>query len=101
MHYPVDVTNEISRVQQWLKDEIKTTPNAEKLKVNIGREILKSLGDHPISRIRIAILSLVAADQVSDPLNLSSTDEENARWLVRDLRIGFDDEAPIVRRLGF
>lgn len=98
MNYPVDVSHDIRRVQQWLKDEIKMASSAAKLKLNIAREIQKCLGDQPASSIRVAILSLVAADLVADPFNLSSDDEENARWLARDGRLGFDDEAPITRR---
>jgi len=95
-----EVQRQAKKAQEWFEIEC---PNgggiSTKIKVSLAREIQKCLADVSDNRIKIALLSLVLADQVANPLKFSPSDIENALWLVRDMRIGFDENAPVAIKL--
>ncbi len=95
MPYQEEVSRQIEKAQEWFDIECRTSGITPKIKVSLAREIQKCLGDHPVPKVKIALLSLVLADQVADPLKFAPADIENALWLVRDMRIGFDESAPV------
>lgn len=95
MSYAEEVVRQIEKAQEWFEIECSTNQISPKIKVSLAREIQKCLGDNPTPRIKVALLSLVLADQVSNPHKFSTSDIENALWLVRDLRIGFNEDAPV------
>lgn len=95
MPYQEEVTRQVEKAQEWFEIECRTPEITPKIKVSLAREIQKCLGDSPVPRVKIALLSLVLTDQVSNPLQFSPADVENALWLVRDMRIGFDESAPV------
>jgi len=99
MSYEEEVSRQIKKAQEWFEIECRTPEITARTRVSLAREIQKCLGDHPIPRVKIALLSLVLADQVTNPLALTQADIENALWLVRDMRIGFDENAPVAVKL--
>lgn len=95
MPYHEEVNRQIEKAREWFDIECRTSGITPKIKVSLAREIQKCLGDNPVPRVKIALLSLVLADQIPNPLQLTEADIENALWLVRDMRIGFDENAPV------
>nr|WP_288356732.1 hypothetical protein [uncultured Pseudomonas sp.] len=89
------VAREIQKARAWFEIECRNGLITPKLKVSMAREIQKCINDHPTPMVKIALISLAMAGEIEDPLNLSQDDVENALWLVRDLRIGFDENAPV------
>ncbi|MFS0827579.1 hypothetical protein [Pseudomonas phoenicis] len=91
-----EIDHQVSEAEYWFKVELQTPgPLPDGLKISICREILKCGRDSNRLEIKIALLSLVLAGQVSNPLSFSATDIENALWLVRNNKFGFDPQAPI------
>lgn len=89
------IQNQVERTQSWFEIERVQDAVTPKIRVSIAREIQKCMGDNPAPRIKIALLTLVLAGEIENPLNFSKADIENALWLVRDLRIGFNEDAPV------
>ncbi len=92
MQYPEEIQDQVNKAQQWFEVECRTNDITPKIRVSVAREIQKQRGDNPVT---VALLSLVLAGEVANPKQFSVVDIENALWLVRDLRLGFDESAPI------
>ncbi|GEM_PF-2904884 len=94
-----EIDHQVSEAQYWFSVEFKSHEGlSDRLKVSICREIVKCGRGSPRLEIKIALLTLVLAGEVSNPLSFSATDIENALWLVRDSRLGFTPQAPISQK---
>lgn len=88
---------QVKRVQEWFEVELSgglRTVDSEKIKIAICREIQRSLTENE-HRVKVALLTLALGGFVKNPLKFTEDDISNALWLIRDLRLGFDEQAPI------
>jgi hypothetical protein len=96
-----EVARDVEQVKEWLKIELTPRGLDLALKAACIREIQKTIAGNSHQQVKIALLSLIASGLVADLSNLSPGDIENALWLIRDMRIGFDDNAPLAQRLNY
>nr|WP_314872241.1 hypothetical protein [uncultured Pseudomonas sp.] len=91
-----EIDHQVAEAERWLEAELKNSASIpDRVKASICREILKCGRDSPRQEIKIALLGLVLAGKVTNPHSFSATDIENALWLVRDGKFGYNPQAPI------
>lgn len=96
------IQKQVSDAEYWFSVELSVHKVvSDRVKIAICREISKRVQSaHAPDPIFTALLSLVLAGKVANPLAFTAEDIENALWLVRDLRIGFNESAPITKFLN-
>jgi hypothetical protein len=95
------IKKQVKDAEYWFSIELDVHKSInDKVKIAICREITKRAQSASPEPVFTALLSLALAGKVSSPLSFTVEDIQNALWLVRDLRLGFDHAAPITKLLN-